>query len=79
MEMVPKEKLLVMNLSQGWEPLCKFLGKPIPDVPFPRANDADEADRTAKKVVRKLMLAWLGLFTVVGGSIYGGYKLWTMQ
>ena len=27
---VPKENLLVWNLKDGWEPLCKFLNKPIP-------------------------------------------------
>ena len=27
---VPKENLLVWNLKDGWEPLCKFLDKPIP-------------------------------------------------
>jgi hypothetical protein len=34
--------LLVLNLAdgEGWEPLCRFLGKEIPDVPFPRRNDA---------------------------------------
>ncbi len=33
-------KLLVMNVvgGEGWEQLCPFLGKPIPDVPFPKAN-----------------------------------------
>jgi len=35
----PKEKLLVYEVGQGWEPLCEFLGKPIPDVPFPNVND----------------------------------------
>ncbi|CAK8694534.1 unnamed protein product [Clavelina lepadiformis] len=34
----PKDKLLVFNVNQGWEPLCKFLGKSIPDKPFPRVN-----------------------------------------
>ncbi|XP_077974011.1 uncharacterized protein LOC120347597 isoform X3 [Styela clava] len=34
----PKDRLLKMNLSDGWEPLCKFLGKPIPNVPFPYKN-----------------------------------------
>ncbi|KAH8765239.1 hypothetical protein F5882DRAFT_383223 [Hyaloscypha sp. PMI_1271] len=29
-KVVPKERLLEMGLSQGWEPLCKFLGKPMP-------------------------------------------------
>lgn len=35
---VPSERLLVFSADQGWEPLCKFLGKPIPVVPFPVAG-----------------------------------------
>jgi Sulfotransferase domain len=38
----PPERLLVFEVSQGWEPLCTFLGNPIPSTPFPRTNDADE-------------------------------------
>lgn len=38
----PKDKLLVFEVSQGWEPLCKFLGVPVPDVPFPHVNDTAE-------------------------------------
>jgi 3'-phosphoadenosine 5'-phosphosulfate (PAPS) 3'-phosphatase len=32
--------LLVINVTagQGWDTLCPFLGKPIPDIPFPKAN-----------------------------------------
>ncbi|KAF8851054.1 hypothetical protein BDZ45DRAFT_717583 [Acephala macrosclerotiorum] len=30
------------NLEDGWEPLCEFLDVEVPDVPFPRINDADE-------------------------------------
>jgi hypothetical protein len=41
----PKEKLLVYEVSEGWEPLCKFLDKPIPDVPFPHVNDTFEFQR----------------------------------
>jgi len=41
----PPERLLLFQLDQGWEPLCKFLGKPIPDVPFPRINDTEELNR----------------------------------
>jgi hypothetical protein len=36
---VPSEKLLVYQVKEGWEPLCAFLGVPVPDVPFPRLND----------------------------------------
>jgi len=37
---VPKEKLLIFNVAEGWAPLCAFLQLPIPDVPFPRVNDS---------------------------------------
>jgi hypothetical protein len=29
-EMTPSERLLEFKLGSGWEPLCEFLGKPIP-------------------------------------------------
>ncbi|GAA2594577.1 sulfotransferase [Actinomadura fulvescens] len=32
-------RLLVFEVAQGWEPLCGFLGVPVPDEPFPRLND----------------------------------------
>ncbi|EJU05221.1 hypothetical protein DACRYDRAFT_103718 [Dacryopinax primogenitus] len=41
-ESIPKEKLLVFNVKQGWKPLCEFLGVPVPTVPFPRMNDTAE-------------------------------------
>ncbi|XP_076801702.1 uncharacterized protein LOC143446098 [Clavelina lepadiformis] len=34
----PKDKLLVYDVKQGWEPLCTLLGKSIPDKPFPHVN-----------------------------------------
>jgi len=34
----PKEKLLVFNPKQGYEPLCKFLGHEIPKEEYPHAN-----------------------------------------
>jgi hypothetical protein len=37
----PPERLLVFKLEQGWEPLCKFLEKPVPEVDFPNINDAE--------------------------------------
>lgn len=38
-KIVPPENLLELNLEDGWAPLCDFLGKEIPDTPFPHAND----------------------------------------
>ena len=36
---IPADRLLVLEISQGWEPLCDFLGVPVPDEPFPHSND----------------------------------------
>ena len=36
---VPADKLLVFDVAEGWEPLCRFLDVPVPDGPFPRLND----------------------------------------
>ncbi len=39
---VPAEKLLVFDVQEGWEPLCAFLGVPVPvDEAFPRLNDRE--------------------------------------
>jgi hypothetical protein len=32
-------RLLVFDVHEGWEPLCRFLDAAIPDEPFPRLND----------------------------------------
>jgi hypothetical protein len=34
--------LLVFDVADGWEPLCGFLGVPVPDTPFPRSNSTAE-------------------------------------
>ncbi len=39
-EAFPPERLLVYDVAEGWEPLCAFLGRPVPAGPFPRSNDA---------------------------------------
>lgn len=35
---VPAERLLVMDISEGWQPLCEFLELPMPDDSFPCSN-----------------------------------------
>lgn len=39
---IPQERLLVFEAKDGWAPLCDFLGKPIPQEPFPRVNSKEE-------------------------------------
>ncbi len=35
---IPADRLLVLDPSAGWEPLCAFLGVPVPDEPYPHEN-----------------------------------------
>ncbi|KAM0342408.1 hypothetical protein ACHAPU_009595 [Fusarium lateritium] len=56
---VPSEQLLDFKLSQGWEPLCEFLGREIPDVPFPHVNDSAEYAARSKRLGKKMIKAAL--------------------
>jgi hypothetical protein len=42
---IPAERLLVFEASQGWGPLCEFLGVDAPEEPFPHLNDAETVQR----------------------------------
>lgn len=35
---IPSDRLLVYEATQGWGPLCEFLGVPVPDSNYPRTN-----------------------------------------
>lgn len=39
---VPKDRLLVFDVKEGWEPLCAFLGVAVPDTPYPRENSTEQ-------------------------------------
>jgi hypothetical protein len=39
---IAPERLLVYEVAQGWEPLCKFLGVAAPDTPMPKTNSTEE-------------------------------------
>ena len=68
---VPADRLLVYDVQEGWEPLCAFLGVPVPARPFPHVNDG--------VAVRRMMRAmnafsWLLLLSpallIVGLVVY---------
>ncbi|KAJ5582946.1 hypothetical protein N7535_001566 [Penicillium sp. DV-2018c] len=35
---LPEDRLLQWSVEDGWEPLCRFLGKPVPGTQFPNGN-----------------------------------------
>lgn len=77
--MVPPEKVLFMNLNEGWEPLCRFLHVPIPDEPLPKANDAAAAGRAAKEVAAKVLRIWIGIICTSGLIAFGAWRFWKSQ
>ncbi|OLT24287.1 hypothetical protein BJF83_07455 [Nocardiopsis sp. CNR-923] len=69
---VPADRLLVYDVREGWEPLCRFLGVEAPrDRPFPHVNDRDHQKskiRRARVLVGSLG-ASLALATLAGMAL----------
>jgi len=49
---VPSKNLLVYNVKEGWQPLCKFLGVQAPNIPFPWENKLGQKGNIAQKYGR---------------------------
>ncbi|OAA81039.1 hypothetical protein LEL_00584 [Akanthomyces lecanii RCEF 1005] len=70
------------SVEDGWEPLCEFLGKPVPSVPFPSGNKGsgefqDNMEEATKDLV---MNALLNMSICVGGLVVaGGLAVWSMR
>lgn len=47
---VPSDRRLDFDIAQGWEPLCRFLNVPVPEIPFPKTNTT--ADFRARMAAR---------------------------
>ncbi|KAJ2981299.1 hypothetical protein NQ176_g2117 [Zarea fungicola] len=70
---VPAERRLEYTMGDGWEPLCAFLGKEIPDLPFPRLNDGAARQKNQQQgemmvlfnSAKKVSLLVLGVVAVV--------------
>jgi len=50
-QLVPSGQVLVFRASDGWGPLCEFLGVEVPDEPYPKTNPRSEFFATVKPVV----------------------------
>ncbi|KAI0473167.1 P-loop containing nucleoside triphosphate hydrolase protein [Xylariaceae sp. FL0804] len=79
--LVPPGQLLEFELADGWGPLCRFLGVPAPpeEEPFPRANDAEAADRYATGILLKVFGLWLGALALACWLVYVGFRVVTHE
>jgi hypothetical protein len=70
MATIPAARLLVFDVKDGWEPLCRFLGVPAPaGEPFPHVNDAADFARRQREQYTRIARA---LLPPVGFAIGGG-------
>lgn len=71
----PPERLLRFEVKDGWEPLCGFLGVPVPDQHFPRVNEGEAVKEVVAKYVQRSMGRILRNLTIgvvaLGISIQG--------
>lgn len=78
-EVVPPEKLLIYRMGDGWEPLCEFLGKEVPDVAFPWLNEAEALTKIGREAAlrhlatgARILLPWV----VVAVAVAVSFVLW---
>ncbi|RDA94417.1 hypothetical protein CP533_2288 [Ophiocordyceps camponoti-saundersi (nom. inval.)] len=83
-ERVPAPQLLEYRVTEGWKPLCAFLGRHQPPADFPRSNDGDAFWRACRerdaRVARKRVGEALPVLVVLVGVVAwamgsGGFAL----
>ncbi|KAH6658707.1 hypothetical protein BKA67DRAFT_635786 [Truncatella angustata] len=78
-KLVPKERLVVIDIKDGWDPLCKFLGKTVPNEPFPRVNEAEAIAKTGRGLIVKFVLIWLNIIAVPGILLSSAPNVWSVK
>ncbi|KAF2996818.1 hypothetical protein E8E13_002351 [Curvularia kusanoi] len=63
---VPEDRLLFYNVRDGWEPLCKVLGKEVPSEEFPRINDGKAFVALGQKFFIMGLMRW-GMVVLTAG------------
>ena len=76
-EAVPADRLLIFKVTEGWEPLCEFLGEEVPDTEFPNVNDREEIKKTIKDITKGAYI-FLGIGALLLAAMaYGLVKILT--
>jgi hypothetical protein len=72
---VPADKLLVFKVTDGWAPLCAFLGVAAPDTKFPNVNDRAEFKKNIAGVAMGAYALLAGIAAAVVVVLGGAYWL----
>lgn len=82
-QIVPKDNLLEFKVTDGWEPLCEFLGENVPlGHKFPNVNDnSDFVSRSKRRNKMQLfnaLLRYVEMCSIVGVAFFLLIILWRM-
>lgn len=76
---VPSDRLLVYSPQMGWAPLCEFLGKDVPDMPFPREAIGGQFEKQGKMfwiMALAKVTGKVGVVAAVGALGWYGASWW---
>ena len=71
---VSADRLLVFSADQGWQPLCDFLGLPVPNTPFPNVNDRAAIKAVLLGMTRGAYVILAAGAVAVLGLAYGTFR-----
>jgi len=66
---VNAKQLLVFNVKEGWEPLCRFLDCDIPAEPFPHAVNDTKFMKRLKRGFTVAVYSWIPIAVSVGAGV----------
>ncbi|KAJ5679743.1 hypothetical protein N7462_007987 [Penicillium macrosclerotiorum] len=62
--------ILEFKAEDGWEPLCEYLGKDVPNKEFPKVNEKGTFAMIKRIMIIKGLLSWAAL----GGAVWVGWR-----
>ena len=71
---VPKERLLVYEVKEGWGPLCKFLNHPMPNIPFPYKNKTKNMGHMSRFINTVFFLLIIIIIAIIISSVFFGVQ-----
>ncbi|CAG9996064.1 unnamed protein product [Clonostachys byssicola] len=64
---VPADRLVMLDVKDGWEPLCRALELPIPEgIEFPRINDSKAIEEFSKQQIMRGLKRWCLILSTLG-------------
>ena len=71
---VPENRLLVYEVKDGWQPLCKFLNVPVPKIPFPFKNKTKNMGHMSRFINSMFILLIIIIVAIIISSVFFGVQ-----